>query len=401
MAEHKLGLGLKMRRAKAVDRLATRILPEWQVFVRRANGSAEHFTVTRKRQMLLLASVVGLAFWAGATTTLLSQRPEELAAKERDLEQMMASTRTAQYRLASTEKMVAEMAREVDSVHTNLLTLAQSSETLAKDRPAAKGAAPLTKRVVPEPAYDDDSQPGAVEAKVVRERVRALEASLDRLRSASATVVQQAADAANSRISETERQLSRLGLDAGRVVTPAKRSPGQGGPFIPVRAGSADDVGMGTLSERMQHWTGMKAALQRLPLAEPIRAQYDFNSGFGTRNDPLNHRTGIHEGLDMGAPIGTPVYATGDGVVTAAGPSDRYGLTVDIAHGNGIATRYAHLSRLKVKDGQKVTRATVIGLVGNTGRSTGSHLHYEVRVADVPRDPLKFISVGRDAPKTR
>lgn len=373
------------------------MLPEWQVFVRRPNGSAEHFTVTRKRQLMLLAGIGALAFWAGTATTLLTHRPEELVAKERELEQLMALTRAAQHRLASTEKVVAEIAREVDTVHTNLVTLAQSSDTLAKDRPAAKVPA---RRATPEPAYDDDSLPGAAEAKVVRERVRALEASLDRLRVTSAKAVHQTAEAAGDRIAETERQLSRLGLDPNRLVAAPKRSPGQGGPFIPARGG--EEAGMGTLIERMQHWSGMKAAMQRLPLADPIRGfRYDFNSGFGNRNDPLNNRTGVHEGIDLGAPTGTPVYATGDGVVTLAAPWDRYGLTVDISHGNGVVTRYAHLSKIKVKDGQKVSRSTVIGLVGNTGRSTGAHLHYEVRVADVAKDPLKFISVGRDAPKVR
>lgn len=402
MAERKLGLDLGgRRRSKAIDRLVGRLLPEWQVFVRNPNGSAEHFTVTRKRQLLLLSGVAALAFWAGTATTLLTHRPEELAAKERELEQMLAATRSAQHRLGSAEKMVAEVAREVDTVHTNLLTLARSSETLAKDRPASKATSQPSRRVTREPAYDDDTQPGAAEIKVVRERVRALEAALDRLRTTSASVVRQTAEAAGSRISETERKLSRLGLDAGRLVTSPKRSPGQGGPFIPVRAGGAEDVGMGALVERMHHWTGMKAALQRLPLAEPIRSEYEFTSGFGTRNDPLNHRTGMHEGVDLGAPVGTPVYATGEGVATMAGPLGGYGLTIDILHGNGVATRYAHLSRIKIKEGQKVTRSTVIGLVGNTGRSTGPHLHYEVRVAELPKDPVKFISVGRDVPKTR
>ncbi|WP_254434750.1 M23 family metallopeptidase [Magnetospirillum sp. UT-4] len=383
-----------------VDAIATRVLPEWQVFVRRPDGRAEHFTVTRKRQLLLMAGIAAMAFWAGTATTLLSQKPEELAEKSRELEELMASTRAAQHRLAAAEKMVGEIAREVDSVHTNLTVLAESSDTLAKDRPAAKGGPALARlRVASDPAYDDDSQTGASEARRVRERVRQLETSLDRLRQAYAGAVQQTAETAGNRISETEKQLSRLGLDAARLT--ARRSPGQGGPFIPLRPGLGDEVGMGALIERMQQWNGVKAALQKLPLAEPIRGDYDFNSGFGTRNDPLNKKTGVHEGIDLGASTGTPVYATGEGVVTLAGPWDRYGNTVEIAHGAGIVSRYAHLSRIKVRDGQRVTRSTVIGLVGNTGRSTGPHLHYEVRVSDAPKDPVKFISAGRDVPKAR
>ena len=128
---------------------------------------------------------------------------------------------------------------------------------------------------------------------------------------------------------------------------------------------------------------------------------YEINSPFGARSDPLNRRAAIHEGVDLGAPFGSPVYATGEGVVEFAGPWDRYGLTIEINHGGGVVTRYAHLSRIKVKEGQKVTRATVIGMLGTSGRSTGPHLHSEVRLSDTPKDPLKFIAAGEDAPQIR
>lgn len=389
---------------KRIRSALTHLLPDWQVFVRRRDGRADQFTVRRKHQLALLAGAALVALWAGVATTALLQRPEQIAAKERALEEMMASTRAAQARLASTEKLVGDIAREVDAVHGNLLTLAESSDTLAKDPPGAKLARGGAKaRLTAEPAYDDDGQPGGSEAKAMREQVRRLEESLGRLRMSYTRAAQHTADAAADRITQTERQISRLGIDANRLVDSKRQAgqSGQGGPFIPAHPGDDDRFAMGALIERMQHWNGVKAAMQRLPLAVPIHGEFELNSGFGTRADPLNHRSAIHEGLDFGAPIGTPVYATGEGVVTLAEPWDRYGNTVEIDHGNGVTTRYAHMSRIKVKEGQRVNRLTVIGLVGNTGRSTGAHLHYEVRVAEVPKDPIKFISVGRDAPKTR
>lgn len=401
VADWKPGLLLGVRKAKTLKRALSGVLPDMQVFVRRRDGCAEQFTISRKRQLILLTGASLLALWAGIATSALTQQPEHIAAKERELEEAMASTRAAQHRLASAEKLVAEIAREVDVVHTNLVTLAESSDSLAKDPPGAKLARGGAKvRLTAEPAYNDDTQTGGSEAKAMREQVRRLEESLDRLRLAYTRAAQQTAEVAASRITQTEQQISRLGIDTGRLVQP-KRSPGQGGPFIPAPVDTDDRFAMGALIERMQHWNGVKAAMQRLPLAVPIRGEFELNSGFGTRSDPLNHRSAIHEGLDFGAPIGTPVYATGEGVVTFAEPWDRYGNTVEVDHGNGITTRYAHMSRIKVKDGQKVNRSTVIGLVGNTGRSTGSHLHYEVRVSDIAKDPIKFISVGRDAPKTR
>jgi murein DD-endopeptidase MepM/ murein hydrolase activator NlpD len=148
------------------------------------------------------------------------------------------------------------------------------------------------------------------------------------------------------------------------------------------------------LLDRLDRWSGMMAVMRMMPLGEPLHQSYEVSSGFGSRNDPINRRTGIHEGVDLLAPYASPVYATGDGVIEFSGPWDGYGLAVEVDHGGGIATRYAHLSRILVREGQPVTRQTVIGLLGNTGRSTGPHLHYEVRLAESPRDPLKFIAAG-------
>ena len=374
-------------------------LPEWQVFIRHPDGRSQHFTFTRKRQMIMLAGMLLLTLWAATVSTLLSYKPEELAVKERKLEEMMAATRAAQQRLASSQKMVADIAREVDLVHSNIVVLAESNAALAKDHPVGKPVtAPSRSVVAAEPAWNEDGQPASEDARAVREQVRRLEASLDRLRQAYAQAVQNTAAAASSRITDAERSLSRLGLDVGRMVDRHQREDGRGGPFIPLSTASADGTLSGLL-DRLDRWSGIKAVMQKMPLGEPLHQDYDLNSGFGARNDPLNRRTGIHEGIDLGAPFGSPIYATGDGVVEFAGPGDGYGLLIEINHGNGVTTRYAHLSRIKVKEGQKVTRQTVIGMLGNTGRSTGPHLHYEVRVSDTPKDPLKFIAAGEDAPK--
>ncbi|MDO8605289.1 MAG: M23 family metallopeptidase [Phaeospirillum sp.] len=375
------------------------MIPEWQVFIRRPDGSAEQFRFTRKRQLVILAVMCGVAIWAGTVSTLLTRQPDELAVKERKLEEMMAATRAAQHRLASSQKMVADIAREVDMVHTNLLVLAESNAALAKDHPVGKAVvAPARSRVGAEPAWNEDGQPASDEARAVREQVRRLEGSLERLKLAYAQAVRNTNDATSSRISEAEKVLSRLGIDARQLFERQQRDGGRGGPFIPLPSGGGD-TGLSGLLDRLDHWSGVKLVMQKMPLGEPLQVDYDINSGFGNRSDPLNRRTGVHEGVDLGAPFGSPVYATGEGVVEFSGPWDRYGLTIEINHGGGVTTRYAHLSRIKVKEGQKVTRSTVIGMLGNTGRSTGPHLHYEVRLSDMPKDPLKFIAAGEDAPK--
>jgi murein DD-endopeptidase MepM/ murein hydrolase activator NlpD len=391
------------KRAKAFRRALSWIIPEWQVFIRRPDGRAQQFVFTRKRQLIILGAMVLVTLWAGVVSTLLTRQPDEIATKERHLDEMMAATRAAQNRLASSQKMVSDMAREVEMVHTNLLVLAESNAALAKDHPGSKAVSPQLAALPPSKsklaASDGDDAETGDEARLVREQVRRLEGSLERLKLAYAQAVQNTSEAASTRIFDAERALSRLGIDARRIIDSQRREGGRGGPFIPMLS-SANDSGLSGLIDRLDHWHGVKAVMRTMPLGEPLHADYDINSGFGARSDPLNRRTGIHEGVDLGAPFGTPVYATGEGVVEFAGPWDRYGLTIEINHGNGVTTRYAHLSRIKIKEGQKVTRATIIGMLGNTGRSTGPHLHYEVRLSDAPKDPLKFIAAGEeDAPK--
>ncbi|MCS7244792.1 MAG: peptidoglycan DD-metalloendopeptidase family protein [candidate division WOR-3 bacterium] len=129
--------------------------------------------------------------------------------------------------------------------------------------------------------------------------------------------------------------------------------------------------------------------LSRIPSILPARGI--IVSNFGYRNDPFTGEWKMHEGIDISAPIGTPVYASADGTVIFAGYKEGYGLCIDISHGNGIITRYAHLSRILVSVGQKVKRSEIIGKVGSTGRSTGSHLHYEIIVNGTPKNPLNYI----------
>jgi len=114
-------------------------------------------------------------------------------------------------------------------------------------------------------------------------------------------------------------------------------------------------------------------------------------SNFGYRNDPFTGEYKIHEGIDIAAPTGTPVYASADGIVIFTGYKEGYGLEIEISHQNGIITRYAHLSRILVSPGQKIKRGEIIGKVGSTGRSTGSHLHYEVIINGRPVNPLNYI----------
>ncbi len=161
------------------------------------------------------------------------------------------------------------------------------------------------------------------------------------------------------------------------------RQAGVGGPFVALAGGKPDPKAEETA----------RKALAALPLTAPLE-KYNLESGFGGREDPINGRRAFHSGLDMSAPYQSPVYATAPGTVVFAGYAAAYGKMVEIDHGNGIHTKYAHLNRIMVNVGQKLVKRGEIGLLGSSGRSTGPHVHYEVTVNGVPQDPEKFLEAG-------
>lgn len=135
-----------------------------------------------------------------------------------------------------------------------------------------------------------------------------------------------------------------------------------------------------------------------LPTIQPVNVTYNA-SGFGLRIDPFTGRSTFHDGIDFPAPVGTPIIAAAGGVVIAAEYHHEYGNMLEIDHGNGIVTRYAHASRLLAKIGDIVRRGQQVATIGTTGRSTGAHLHFEVLVKGVPQNPQKFLSAGADQAK--
>jgi murein DD-endopeptidase MepM/ murein hydrolase activator NlpD len=193
--------------------------------------------------------------------------------------------------------------------------------------------------------------------------------------------------------SELEKLLVSTGIDIDRMLGglssfSSSALGGQGGPYIALGSSRA-------VAFDQQREDDLKKLAKMLPLAAPL-VQYQFESGFGLRIDPINHRTAFHPGLDLSAPYQTPVYSTAPGTVTFTGTRDAYGRMVEIDHGHGIVTRYAHLHRILVARGQKIGAHVEIGELGSTGRSTGPHVHYEVLVDGTPLDPAKFMEVGKN-----
>jgi murein DD-endopeptidase MepM/ murein hydrolase activator NlpD len=196
-------------------------------------------------------------------------------------------------------------------------------------------------------------------------------------------------------IAQFERVLASAGVDVARLFSQYGMRTGEGGPFIPAPRGQHADI---VLSP--EKLAALHSLAKVLPVSAPLQS-YEVGSPFGVRGDPMNGHAAYHTGIDLLAPYMTPVYATAAGVVAYSGYRDDYGKVVEIDHGNGIATRYAHLHRQTVSVGQSIAAHTQIGFLGSTGRATGPHVHYEVLVNGEPQDPAKFLNLAHLVPAVR
>ncbi|MDH5750474.1 MAG: peptidoglycan DD-metalloendopeptidase family protein [Rhodospirillales bacterium] len=238
-----------------------------------------------------------------------------------------------------------------------------------------------------------------MEGTQMRRDLLLLENRLIELQASERDVVQQLGERASSFISSMEKIISLTGLNVGHLIDAETGLPkGQGGPFIEANPDGlpADmlKVNLTTLDSQLSHSGALQDILARLPLAAPLDSFY-ITSGYGKRQDPLNKKWASHYGVDLGGPFKSPVFSPAAGKVVKAGWNGRYGKFVEINHGAGISTRYGHLHKVLVKKGQKIDFRTKIGLLGNTGRSTGAHLHYEILFKNKSQNPLKFIKAGR------
>lgn len=169
--------------------------------------------------------------------------------------------------------------------------------------------------------------------------------------------------------------------------------PAVGGPYLDPQPPTGFDASLDELDAALTRLEAMRSTARRLPFANPAPGK-SITSRFGNRIDPFFGRLGLHAGIDFSATTGGEVKSTGSGKVITAGRSGGYGNMVEIDHGDGITTRFGHLSRVLVKVGDQVSIGDVVGLAGSTGRSTGPHLHYEVRRNGAPLDPMHFLNAG-------
>src|SRR4051812_3582597 len=223
-----------------------------------------------------------------------------------------------------------------------------------------------------------------------------LQSSLDKIESRQMAALSSVEDGMESRVRRMRGLFTDLGLDMAQLEAATPRA-GMGGPYVPVKL-PAD---AGAFERQLYRINTTRVQVERLnrtlalvPYRKPVVGVVEFTSGFGVRSDPFLGRPAMHTGLDFRAATGDPVRATANGKVVSSGSAGGYGRMVEIDHGNGLSTRYGHLSEINVKVGDQIKIGQVIGEVGSTGRSTGPHLHYETRIDGEAVDPQKFLRAG-------
>ena len=292
-------------------------------------------------------------------------------------------------RAISADVAVSRMSAKVAAMEAEMVTIRQHATDHAKRLEARQAALDVMvtgkgamSAVVPASAANDSS-----DAKGVLEPLAAVELRQGRL-AAQVTAMYDA------RYRATATALDRVGLDPTRFH---KIAGATGGPYEPISNDNAlssnkrqADPQFRALFQSWKRLEQLQQGIVAIPSSKPTES-VSFTSGFGVRSDPFRGGAAMHAGVDIPGPVGTPIYATADGIVARGEWANGYGNLVELDHGKGIQTRYGHLSAILVQPGQRVARGQLIARMGSTGRSTGSHLHYEVRLDGHAVNPMPFL----------
>ncbi|MGU3286042.1 M23 family metallopeptidase [Methylobacterium mesophilicum] len=287
-----------------------------------------------------------------------------------------------------TERLTDIITRQVELENRD----AALASTLERALSGAAVPPPDAPARVEDPARQQPMRKGSANERTfaghtLRERFDRLDAGLARMEAHQFVTVDRFLAFASVRIERVRKAFAelQLALAPEPASPPPRPAPDPHLAFAQKLAG-ADAA----LAEAARWWT----LAETVPLRPPIDGEVGRSSNFGSRSDPFTGERRMHAGMDFRSPIGTVVHATASGRVITAGTSGSYGTLVEVNHGNGLVTRYAHLSAASVSVGQAVPAGAVVGAVGSTGRSTGPHLHYETRLSGNPLDPLRFLTAG-------
>jgi murein DD-endopeptidase MepM/ murein hydrolase activator NlpD len=331
---------------------------------------------------------------------------QKLAIFETDLKNIALEHQRLNDIIATLDDKIAndeEMRRRLGQEKTEVVLALQNSDAqaaaLTAERDERDQRIALLQSMVSKLTHERDEIEGArvdLSGKLVDLQNRFMA-----LQSSQLSVAKDLAERTKTGVDQVEKTVAMTGLDVNSLLDRASHvMQGQGGPFVDLStvpdlvAAETAMLGASSLDSEVERWERLQYVMQVLPLSAPMD-HYLLSSGFGTRRDPINNRLALHEGLDFRSQTGSEVMATAPGKVVFAGWDGDYGRMVEIDHGLGIHTRYAHLKAIDVELGALVDYRQVIGKLGSSGRSTGPHVHYEVRVDGKAVDPMKFLEAGR------
>jgi len=323
--------------------------------------SLRRFTIGARLQFAAaFAAFVLLAWSAFATFQAIHSMSGDVAQMERQIARMQADVDAMRAATAQRAALLEQRQAFLGAMMSGQV----DADRLAEMLPAA---APRT------------DNPAAQQATETFGAVETMQADLARRVQA----------ATRQRYRETAGALQRLGFNPARFP---RVSGAVGGPYEPVTTADNSDPRFRELFTTWRQLDQLEQGVAAIPSAMPLHNSVNFTSGYGVRSDPFRGRAAMHAGIDLAGPMGTPIYATADGIIgRSEWNNGGYGNLVEIDHGQGIQTRYGHLSQRIAIAGQRVHRGDLIGYMGSTGRSTGSHLHYEVRIDGRAVNPIPFL----------
>ena len=390
-----------------------RVFPERQIY-HRSGGTVRYVSLSPGKQALLALSAVGLAGWCVyATANTVLEGPQatasnaeierERAKYDRWLNESRAQAAAAQAQLSERTRQFDLATQDFESRHEVLRSLLEyaggQTLQLAAARPIERDGA----RMIMAASIDEAEprQSRAISSEPYQVTTVGYRARQDRL---AADQEQTLSELEDSVVENSEQVRGVLRLTGVSMASLTGGEEGSGGPLVPQDfVAYLRDSGLNpAFSERVAQVAARISESRRLsavagatPLAAPVAVDYRETSGYGQRMDPFTGRPAFHAGLDMAAFERAPVVATSPGVVVHAGTRSGYGYTVEIDHGHGFKTRYAHLRDIQVQRGDRVAIGQRIGSMGSTGRSTATHLHYEVWFRGRAVDPVNFLRAGR------
>ena len=325
--------------------------------------------------------------------TQLSERNDLLGDDVELMRQRLAASASERERFAEARAVLDQRVSKLEHDRDDARNRASELETqlAAKQDEVAKANAARG-------AADAEREKVAAELGGAQQRITALiaqhQASLNQI-----------SDRTRATISEVERIVGATGLNLKQLLpVHANQRAARGGPFVPLQASPHQheaqvQITTSALFSDFDRLDDLRVVLRSIPLGAPVQS-FEVTDPFGPRIDPFNGQRAMHTGIDLQGAMRTPITATAAGKVVSAGWHASYGRFVEIDHGLGIATRYAHLDQILVKDGQEVQLGTKIGLLGHSGRATGPHLHYEVVVNGRPVNPINFLKANAHVPES-